>query len=122
MWKRAILIGAGAASALVISAGCSSGDSTGNSANPGATTSASATAAPDSQEHNHADVMFAQHMIPHHQQAIEMSDIVSAKQGIDPRVTDLATADQGRAGSRDQADAGLARPVGKSGYAADDPG
>ncbi len=92
MWKRAILIGAGAASALVISAGCSSGDSTGNSANPGATTSASATAAPDSQEHNHADVMFAQHMIPHHQQAIEMSDIVSAKQGIDPRVTDLATA------------------------------
>ena len=30
-------------------------------------------------------------MIPHHQQAIEMSDIVLAKQGIDPRVTDLAT-------------------------------
>jgi uncharacterized protein (DUF305 family) len=34
--------------------------------------------------------MFAQHMIPHHQQAIEMSDIVLAKQGIDPRVVDLA--------------------------------
>lgn len=29
-------------------------------------------------------------MIPHHQQAIQMSDIVLAKQGIDPRVIDLA--------------------------------
>jgi uncharacterized protein (DUF305 family) len=30
-------------------------------------------------------------MIPHHQQAIEMSDVLLAKQGIDPRVSDLAT-------------------------------
>ena len=29
-------------------------------------------------------------MIPHHTQAIEMSDTLLAKQGIDPRVTDLA--------------------------------
>jgi uncharacterized protein (DUF305 family) len=29
-------------------------------------------------------------MIPHHQQAVEMSDMVLAKQGIDPRVTELA--------------------------------
>jgi len=29
-------------------------------------------------------------MIPHHQQAIEMSDIILAKQGIDPRVVELA--------------------------------
>ena len=35
--------------------------------------------------------MFAQHMIPHHQQAVEMSDVLLAKQGIDARVTDLAT-------------------------------
>jgi uncharacterized protein (DUF305 family) len=34
---------------------------------------------------------FAHMMIPHHQQAIEMSDIVLAKQGIDLRVVDLAT-------------------------------
>ena len=40
--------------------------------------------------HNQADVMFVQQMIPHHQQAIEMSDIVLGKQGIDPRVIDLA--------------------------------
>ena len=34
--------------------------------------------------------MFVHHMIPHHQQAIQMSDIVLSKQGIDPRVVDLA--------------------------------
>ena len=35
-------------------------------------------------------MMFAHMMIPHHRQAIEMSDMVLAKQGIDPRVIDLA--------------------------------
>ena len=35
-------------------------------------------------------MMFARMMIPHHQQAIEMSDMILAKQGIDPRVIDLA--------------------------------
>lgn len=49
--------------------------------------------------HNQADVNFAHHMIPHHEQAIEMSDMILAKSGIDPRVSDLAThivSDQGR--------------------------
>ncbi|MBU3752218.1 MAG: DUF305 domain-containing protein, partial [Mycobacterium sp.] len=41
-------------------------------------------------EHNHTDVMFAMHMIPHHQQAIDMSDIVLAEADIDPGVVDLA--------------------------------
>lgn len=41
--------------------------------------------------HNHADMMFAHMMIPHHQQAVQMSDIILAKQGIDPRVVQLAT-------------------------------
>lgn len=88
MWKRAILIGAGAAAALVISAGCSGSESGPEQSGAG---SSSATAESSSQDHNDADVMFAQHMIPHHQQAIEMSDVVLAKKGIDPRVTDLAT-------------------------------
>lgn len=35
-------------------------------------------------------MMFAQMMIPHHRQAVEMSDMILAKQGIDPRVVDLA--------------------------------
>lgn len=37
-----------------------------------------------------ADVMFASMMIVHHEQAIEMSDIVLAASGIDPAVTALA--------------------------------
>ena len=41
--------------------------------------------------HNDADVMFAQMMIPHHEQAIEMSDVVLAKDGTNPEVTALAT-------------------------------
>src|SRR5512144_2736414 len=90
MWDRAILTAAGAVAVLAIAAGCGGSDSgTGRSTDPSASTSANA--APSSQDHNDADVMFAQHMIPHHQQAVEMSDIVLAKQGVDPRVTDLAT-------------------------------
>ena len=91
MWKRATLVCAGAVAALVIT-GCSGGESeAGHPAEHQSSVTTSAAAAPDAAEHNDADVMFAQHMIPHHQQAIEMSDIVLAKQGIDPRVTDLAT-------------------------------
>jgi uncharacterized protein (DUF305 family) len=37
-----------------------------------------------------ADVMFAQMMIPHHEQALEMSAIVLAKDGVDPEVAELA--------------------------------
>ncbi|MBM7832880.1 uncharacterized protein (DUF305 family) [Agromyces cerinus] len=37
-----------------------------------------------------ADVMFAQMMIPHHEQALEMSGIVLAKDGLDPEVAALA--------------------------------
>lgn len=42
------------------------------------------------QVHDDADVAFARDMVPHHEQAIVMSDIILAKQGIDPRVTELA--------------------------------
>ncbi|CAN5743291.1 hypothetical protein BH09ACT7_BH09ACT7_56210 [soil metagenome] len=34
--------------------------------------------------------MFAEQMIPHHEQAIEMADMVFGKPGMDPRVIDLA--------------------------------
>ena len=39
---------------------------------------------------NQADVTFIQGMIPHHQQAIDMSDLVLVKEGIHPEVTALA--------------------------------
>ncbi|MFT4215312.1 MAG: DUF305 domain-containing protein [Microbacterium sp.] len=50
-----------------------------------ATTATSATA-----EHNTADEMFAAMMIPHHEQAVEMSEIVLAKDDVDSAVADLA--------------------------------
>jgi uncharacterized protein (DUF305 family) len=53
--------------------------------------SSSAPASAPAAAHNQADMSFAHMMIPHHQQAIEMSDIILAKPGIDPRVVDLAT-------------------------------
>ncbi|NUT71332.1 DUF305 domain-containing protein [Pseudarthrobacter sp. C4D7] len=42
-------------------------------------------------DHNQADVRFAQMMIPHHSQAVEMSDIILAKSGVPAEVTALAT-------------------------------
>jgi uncharacterized protein (DUF305 family) len=92
VWKRTTLISAGALAALAISTGCSSSNVSehpaGHSPSSSATAAPSATAA--AEAHHDADVTFAQHMIPHHTQAIEMSDTLLAKQGIDPRVTQLA--------------------------------
>jgi len=42
-------------------------------------------------DHNQADIMFAQMMIPHHSQAVEMSDIILAKSDVPAEVTALAT-------------------------------
>jgi uncharacterized protein (DUF305 family) len=78
------VVAAAATVASLALAGCN------NSGNNQASSSTQPTSVSAAQDHNQADVTFAQHMIPHHQQAIEMSDVVLAKQGIDPRVVDLA--------------------------------
>lgn len=41
-------------------------------------------------EHNAADAMFAQMMVPHHEQAVQMSGIMLAKNGLDTQIVDLA--------------------------------
>lgn len=41
-------------------------------------------------EHNDADVTFAQEMIPHHAQAVAMSDLLLEKDEVDPEVVGLA--------------------------------
>ena len=82
-----------AAVAVVVAAGaCSNSESNSqSSASPAATSApSSATNPADAQAHNDADVNFAPGMIPHHQQAVEMSDMLLAKEGIDPRVVSLA--------------------------------
>ncbi|MFC3480634.1 DUF305 domain-containing protein [Kocuria carniphila] len=59
-----------------------------SSAQATSTTSASGEAI--AAEHNDADVMFAQMMIPHHQQAVEMSEMLLAKDNIPDNVRDFA--------------------------------
>ena len=51
----------------------------------------STTAAPPVASHNAQDVMFAQMMIPHHQQALELAALVPGRT-TDPAVTKLADA------------------------------
>ena len=90
MWRRlSTIIGATLAAVLTFTACSSSGNQAGTSTSSAGSTTAS-TSASGSQAHNDADATFAQRMIPHHQQAIQMSDIILGKQGIDPRVVQLA--------------------------------
>lgn len=101
MGKPAMMIATAAVAAL-LAAGCSdqsaqtNGDGhtdhehqtshSGSGASPGPTAGAEA----DGAAHNSEDVLFAQHMIPHHTQAVEMTGILLAKQDVDPRVRALA--------------------------------
>jgi len=61
-----------------------------SSAAPSDTGSAAGADAGSDGTANAADVMFAQMMLPHHEQAIEMSDALLAKDGISPELVDLA--------------------------------
>ena len=81
-----------AAAGVVVVAATAALTGCGNSSNDQTAQSTTAPAGvTGTAAHDQADVLFAQQMIPHHAQAIEMSDILLAKQGIDPRVTELAT-------------------------------
>lgn len=86
--KRSALAAAIAASALVLTA-CSD-DGKSMAAHEGMTAGASPTSAPASSAvFNDADVMFAQMMIPHHEQAVEMADL-AATRAADSEVKELA--------------------------------
>lgn len=88
---RLIALASGALLTATALAGCTpgpSGDGSGMGNMPGMDHSSSTDAA--TSDHNHADVTFAMEMVAHHQQAIEMSDTLLAKQGVDAQVTGLA--------------------------------
>lgn len=94
--KKNLSIPALGIAAAIALAGCGTGGDagTGNPA-PSSSTQESAPAtntgtAEAAVEHNAADTMFAQMMIPHHAQAIEMSNVIVEKDNIDQRVADLA--------------------------------
>ena len=90
---RARLVGGviAAATAAVLAAGCSDSSTApaagGSTAAPPA--SSQPASAPISPEHNEADMMFAQGMIPHHTQAITMSSH-AAQRAASQEVKDLA--------------------------------
>ncbi|RRO19978.1 DUF305 domain-containing protein [Saccharopolyspora rhizosphaerae] len=69
----------GAALSLAVLAGCGQAENPVPAAPPGQTAPA----------HNDVDVMFAQGMVPHHEQAIEMSRMAAQRAG-SPQVKDLA--------------------------------
>ena len=62
---------------MILVAGCSS--------DTGSTAAGSASSA-----YNEADVKFAQTMIPHHEQAVEMADAILGKQRVPPEIMQLA--------------------------------
>lgn len=87
-----IFTGAAIAS-LIALAGCatnSGSDSMPGMDHGGSGASAHPSANSSDAGHNAADTMFARMMIPHHAQAVEMSDAMLAKAGIPPAVTALA--------------------------------
>jgi uncharacterized protein (DUF305 family) len=92
--KKPITLSAAALAAVITLAGCGSNATPGSSTMPadhGAMSSSAPAGSPGAMGHNSADTLFTQSMIPHHAQAVEMSDMMLSKQGINPAVTELAT-------------------------------
>ncbi|MEO5315439.1 DUF305 domain-containing protein [Pseudarthrobacter sp. AG30] len=99
--KKTLTLSAAAIAAAIALAGCSTGSGSGGSESGGmsgmnhgssgmSSTAAPASSAAAAAAFNDADTMFAQMMIPHHTQAVAMSDMMLKKQGIPAAVTDLA--------------------------------
>lgn len=101
--KRTLVLSALAVASTLALTAC--GEAT-ESGNTDATTSATSTATTTAEttettmatteadgeisaDHNDADIMFAQMMIPHHQQAVEMSEMLLAKEGIPAEVIEF---------------------------------
>lgn len=94
MKRTPLAVAAAIAGTLILSACAGNADpgSTGQEPAPATSvaTDTAATGEEISAEHNDADVMFAQMMIPHHQQAVEMSETLLAKDDIPHNVADFA--------------------------------
>ncbi|CAN5503809.1 DUF305 domain-containing protein [soil metagenome] len=88
--KRSVAAVAAVSALLTVSA-CSGSDAdTSTAASTAVSSSPADSSSSGEAQHNNADVMFAQGMIPHHEQAVEMSEMVLGKEGVDPRVVSLA--------------------------------
>jgi len=90
MKTRTLILAAGALASVLVFAGCSGTDSGMAGMDHGSSSTPTDRPSVSADAFNDADVMFASMMIGHHQQAVEMSDVLLAKTGIDERVTELA--------------------------------
>jgi len=91
---RTVATGVAALAAVAALGACSNSatkEATSSPASASAATSSQVSTSAQAAPYNQADMNFAHMMIPHHEQAIEMSDIILSKQDIDPRVVGLAT-------------------------------
>lgn len=103
MNKKFLALSTTAVAAVLALAACSTGTTGSAAPSSSASTGSSmpgmdhgssgmmSSSAPATAEHNAADTMFAQGMIPHHEQAVEMSEMMLQKKDIPAAVTDLAT-------------------------------
>ncbi|WP_248758982.1 DUF305 domain-containing protein [Pseudarthrobacter sp. SSS035] len=93
--KKTLTLSALTIAAAIALAGCSTGSAGSEGTGmPGMTHGGSgmpSSSAPAAAEFNEADAVFAQLMIRHHAQAVEMSDLMLEKEGIPATVTGLAT-------------------------------
>jgi len=91
MNTKRILVGIGAtAAALTLVVGCADNESSDNTATgTTVTTTAGESGTEQGGAHNDADVAYVQMMIPHHEQAVEMAELVPSRSG-NPDVVALA--------------------------------
>lgn len=103
MYKKFSTFSMALATAIAL-AGCTGTPGSAGTSMPGmehgspAGTAPSATTPPGPADHNTADATFAQMMIPHHAQAVQMSDMLLNKQDIPAGVTALAARIKGAQG------------------------
>ncbi|WP_254455951.1 DUF305 domain-containing protein [Paeniglutamicibacter quisquiliarum] len=87
--KTTLSISAAFLAGSVLLAGCATAGTEHTGTDHAAGTEASRQAPVEA--HNSADTMFAQMMIPHHEQAVEMSEIMLDKASVSPELAKLAT-------------------------------
>lgn len=88
---RVMALAAAPVALALVLAGCAGGDDESMPGmDHGGISSSASPSAETSESFNSADSMFAMMMIPHHQQAVEMSDMILGKSDVDQRVLDLA--------------------------------
>ncbi len=77
--RRAASAATALAAATLIVAGCSSSESSSPTGHESSGHGTTATSSSQNAAHNQADVRFNQMMIPHHEQAVEMADLVPSR-------------------------------------------